>query len=121
MRRSLLLLSLIAACSGPVAGNGSFVLHDGSIDGPERVGGTGVSSFEVANVGEFNHTLVVTDSAGKVIAATDLVPPGSETNLEVDLPPGLYTVSCRIVAEDDDGNLIDHYELGMYRNVVVTD
>jgi uncharacterized cupredoxin-like copper-binding protein len=54
-----------------------------------------------------------------VIAATDLVVPGAEATLEVDLQPGTYVFSCRIVSQDDEGNLIDHFESGMHRTVTV--
>ena len=118
MRKSLLLLLIFAACNTPV-GEGSFVLHDGSIEGPERIDSSETSEFHATNVGEFNHTLVVADSTGRVVAATDLIAPGTEVALAVDLPAGVYSVTCRIVTEDGDGNLVDHYELGMHRMVTV--
>ena len=65
-------------------------------------------------------TLEVTTNEGEVIAATDLIQPGHTTTLAVDLQPGTYQVSCRIVAENDEGQLIDHYELGMRHTVNVT-
>jgi hypothetical protein len=37
----------------------------------------------------------------------------------VSLNSGTYVFSCRIVSQDDEGNLIDHYELGMNRTVTV--
>lgn len=118
MKRALLFLLAIAACSGPV-GEGSFILDDGSIDGPSMIDASETPSFYVTNEGDFNHTLVVADSSGRVVAATELIPPGSDAVLEVDLTTGVYSVTCRIVTEDGEGNLIDHYELGMHRTVVV--
>lgn len=118
MKRAVLLLLVIVACNTSV-GEGSFVLDDGSIDGPDRIDSSETSEFYATNVGEFNHTLVVADSSGRVVAATELIPPGTDVRLEVDLPAGVYSVTCRIVTKDEEGNLLDHYELGMHRTVTV--
>jgi hypothetical protein len=39
--------------------------------------------------------------------------------LSVDLQPGAYQVSCRLVGQDGDGNIIDHYENGMFSQLEV--
>ncbi len=118
MKKGIVLLLIAVACGVPL-GEGSFTLRDGSIDGPDRINGTETKSFSIANVGEFGHTLVVADSEGRVVAATDLVAAGADARLDVDLEAGTYSVTCRIVTEDQEGNLIDHYELGMHRTVIV--
>jgi methionine-rich copper-binding protein CopC len=117
--RLALILVAVAACSAPAAAGGDYLLSEGLIDGPSSLSGAGASTLHVSNVGEFTHTLVVTDDEGEVIAATDLVVPGAEATLEVDLQPGTYVFSCRIVSQDDEGNLIDHFESGMHRTVTV--
>lgn len=119
MRKLLVLAVLLAACSGASYEDASFVLFDGSIAGPDHLDSSDSLAIGVENHGDLNHTLVVTDSEGKVVAATDLIAPGESEQLEIGLSAGTYMVSCRIVAEDDEGNLFDHYELGMYRTVVV--
>jgi methionine-rich copper-binding protein CopC len=111
-------LILVAGCTAAPSVGSSFVLDDGSIVGPEIVS-NGTTTLEISNVGEFNHTLVVTDPDGNVLAATDVVAPGTDTNLSVDLPPGAYQVSCRLVGQDGDGNIIDHYEIGMFSQLEV--
>lgn len=120
MRRLATLTALaiaISACQS--AGDGAvFDLRDGSISGPSRVTGD-VTEFTASNTGTFPHTMVVTANDGRVIAATDLIQPGETVALEVDLYPGMFQVSCRIVAQGDDGELIDHYELGMRQSVDV--
>lgn len=121
MKWLLALAVVLTACGGSSSTGNTFVLHDGSIDGPDLVSDAGTSVMEIANAGDWNHTFVVTDSEGRVVAATDLVAPGDETSLEVALTAGTYTVSCRIVAENDEGKLVDHFELGMFRTVVVED
>lgn len=120
MRRllTIVLLILVTGCTPAPSGGSSFVLDDGSIVGPEVIS-NGTTTLEISNVGEFNHTLVVTDSDGNVLAATDVVAPGADTNLSVDLQPGAYQVSCRLVGQNGDGNIIDHYEIGMFSQLNV--
>jgi hypothetical protein len=115
---TIVLLVLIAGCTAAPSGGSSFVLDDGSIVGPEIIS-KGATTLEISNVGEFNHTLVVTDADGNVLAATDVVAPGTDTSLSVDLQPGAYQVSCRLVGQDGDGNIIDHYEIGMFGQLEV--
>lgn len=122
MRRLALAIAVLAVGCGSAtaAEGGAFVLTDGAIAGPDAVV-SGEDSWEVVNRGEFNHTLVVTDGEGRVVAATDVVPPGTATTLDVDLGSGSYLVSCRLVTQDPEGNIIDHYELGMFKGVTATD
>jgi hypothetical protein len=75
----------------------------------------------VHNSGEFPHTLVVTDETGTVDAATSLIPSCESTSLELDLDPGLYSVTCRIVAQTLDGDIIDHFEAGMHATLQIRD
>ncbi|MDX1469464.1 MAG: hypothetical protein R3258_08980 [Acidimicrobiia bacterium] len=105
------LVALISACQ-PATDEALFELADGSISGPSRVV-SDVNTFTASNTGNLAHTMVVTANDGRVIAATDLIQPGETAALEVDLDPGMFQVSCRIVAQGDDGELMDHYELGM--------
>jgi len=76
------------------------------------------SSLTVSNVGEFGHTVVIADAAGHVLQASGVVAPGAETEIPVDLPPGQYEVTCRLVIETPTG-LIDHYEEGMHTRIVI--
>ena len=118
MRRMLLLAILIAtvACTASDFISDEFILDDGSIGGPERVL-TGQQTLRISNVGEFIHTLVVTDQQGNVVAATDVIPPGASASLAVDLSAGEYLVSCRLVTQTPDGSILDHFEIGMWRNI----
>ena len=72
------------------------------------------------NSGEIGHTLVVADADGNVIDATDLISSGEEIEFTLDLPPGNYEFSCRIVAQVE-GVLFDHYQDGMFTEVRVGD
>jgi hypothetical protein len=113
-------LILTTACSTQTGSDAAdYVLREGAIDGPSNLIGLSETTLHVSNTGEYSHTLIVTDEEGEVMGATGLVESGEETTLEVDLEPGTYVFSCRIVAEDDEGNLRDHYEEGMHRTVVV--
>lgn len=80
---------------------------------------TGRTTVSVVNEGEVPHTVVVTDGEGRPVAVTDLVAPGEETDLVVDLSPGRYVVSCRIVVRLADGTVMDHLEAGMSRPVEI--
>lgn len=108
----------LAGCAG-VAENGPYELVEFSITGPDQLG-PGSTSLTVSNVGEFPHTMVVTDSSGEVVAATSLVQPDQSVELAVDLRPGRYSFTCRIVAQDSEGQLIDHFESGMAATVEVS-
>jgi hypothetical protein len=68
--------------------------------------------LEVTNRGEFAHTLVITDEAGRVAEATDLIRPGESATLQVDVTPGMFQFTCRILAQAEDGSVSDHYEPG---------
>ncbi len=121
MRKRAALLALgiaVAGCTAP-ATDAAFVLYDGSIEGPSHLT-SDLSVFTAINSGERPHTLVVTTNDGSVVAASDLIQPGETARLAVELRPGVFQVSCRIVVENDDGELIDHYELGMRHTVNVT-
>ncbi|REK23336.1 MAG: hypothetical protein DWQ40_02375 [Actinobacteria bacterium] len=118
MRGRLLLAILMAAvaCTASDSTSNEFILDDGSIVGPERVL-TGQQTLRISNVGEFIHTLVVTDQQGNVVAATDVIPAGASSSLAVDLSAGDYLVSCRLVTQTPDGSIVDHFEMGMWRNI----
>ncbi len=118
MRRLTLAFILLAACSATQATDSGFNLHEWSVGGPSHLSADS-GSIAIHNTGEYNHTLVITNDSGEVVAATGLVAPGTDATLAVDLPPGTYTFSCRIVAANDEGQLVDHYEKGMYRSVSV--
>ncbi len=113
LRRVLVVMLSVAlcACAGSTV-EGGFELSEFSIVGPGLLD-AGDNTISIANIGLYAHTLVVTDSSGGVVAATPLVQPGETISLEVDLAPGRYSFTCRIVAEAPDGNIVDHYEAGM--------
>ena len=119
-RAALLIGLLVAGCSADSVSDPGYHLREGAIDGPSRLTTGDAATLQVANSGDYSHTLVVTDEHGAVIGATGLVASGEQTALELNLAPGAYVFSCRIVAQDDEGNLIDHYEQGMHRSVTVT-
>lgn len=121
MRRFQILLAgamlAVAGCAAD-ASTGAIDLSEFAIAGPASLQ-AGPQSLEVVNSGGLPHTLVVTDSAGHVVAATDLIQSGGSAVLDVDLEDGRYTFTCRIVAENDSGDLVDHFEAGMMQTVSV--
>jgi hypothetical protein len=86
----------------------------------DRVLRAGAVDLAVENYGEFPHTLVVSDASGTVIGATDLITSEATTVLTVDLLPGSYTLTCRIVKGLDDGTFVDHFQEGMTASVNVS-
>lgn len=110
-------LIAMTGCTDAAAG-GSFDLVEFAVDGPATLSAS-PGSVEVTNSGRFPHTLVVTDSEGSVVAATSLVQPGDSAGLDLDLQPGTYSFTCRIVAQDSEGRIIDHFEEGMHTTVSV--
>jgi len=121
MRRlGALALLLVAGCSVDTGGTDHFVLSEWAIDGPSRMVVADAMTLTIENQGDFRHTLLVTSEQGEVVGATGVVEPGDTVTLAVDLGAATYSFSCRIVTEDNEGNLSDHYERGMFRTVVVT-
>jgi hypothetical protein len=128
MRRTWLLalgvaalgVAILAGCASQGGEPTSYHLMEFAIDGPDRLD-DGAETLTVENGGEFPHTLVVTDETGTVVAATSLIPAGESTNLALDLDPGTYSVTCRIVAQTPDGDIVDHFEAGMHTTLHIGD
>lgn len=114
------LLVALTACSGSAAPETGFDLAEWQIAGPEEMSADSGSAV-VSNSGSLPHTLVVTDPSGHVMAATDLIDPGDSTEIALDLDPGTYSFTCRIVAQDSEGGIVDHFEAGMNTTVSVTE
>lgn len=121
MRRVLIfafLALLLGSCSGGASGSARYTLGEFFINGPAMLADTG-DGITVENSGEYSHTLVVTRPDGQVVAASGLVGAGETITLDFDLEPGAYQFTCRIVGQDGEGRLIDHYERGMHTAVSV--
>lgn len=116
MKRLMLALFVAVAACGSAAlpvRSVAVDLHEFAVVPDASLLAAGEIELTMANSGRFPHTVVVTDSAGLVIAATDVIAPGGEASLAVNLSPGDYSLTCRIVGTRDDGAVIDHYEAGM--------
>lgn len=122
MRRWLIVAVLafvLPACTSNAADPLAYDLTEFDVTGPESLG-AGESTIRVSNSGEFPHTLVIAGQDGQVIAATDMIQPGETVAIDVDLGPGGYQFSCRIVGERSDGSIVDHFEEGMVQTVSVS-
>ena len=121
VKRALPLLLVLAsgACSAQGSSASAVELGEFWVTPDTRVFQAGAVEIAVENYGEFPHTLVVSDASGTVIAATDLIDPEAETVLTVNLEPGAYMFTCRIVKGFDDGTVIDHYQEGMAASIEV--
>ncbi|MDX1689393.1 MAG: hypothetical protein R3290_00080 [Acidimicrobiia bacterium] len=119
-RLAVAVLLLMAGCSDAAPSSEATVeLREFAVDvsaSSWRSEGTTVS---VRNTGEFGHTLLVTSAAGDVVGSVDLLAPGASTTLSLDLPPGAYELTCRIVVGLPDGTTVDHYEAGMSTGIDV--
>ncbi|HSJ83666.1 MAG TPA: hypothetical protein VLA91_07585 [Acidimicrobiia bacterium] len=119
MRRLLALaLLVVVGCSAETTAENHYALSEWAIDGPSRLSAADIT-LSVENTGDFRHTLLVTSVSGEVVGATGVIDSGSQATLELDLTAGTYSISCRIVTQDDEGNLSDHYQRGMFRTVTV--
>lgn len=122
MKKLLVLAAILSACGSTAspAGAPSVELSEGFVIAAGDFS-PGVNEFSITNTGEFGHTLVIANQSGNVLDATDVIGPNESLDFSVDLPPGLYEFSCRIVAQIGDGTLVDHYQEGMHTQVEVSD
>jgi hypothetical protein len=111
------ILLTVVACHNGNQSDG-YVLDEWSVEGPGHLSAAS-NAVAVLNSGEWSHTLVITTETGHVVAASGLIESGTSAVLETPLEPGEYVFSCRIVAQDDHGELSDHYQQGMSRRVIV--
>jgi hypothetical protein len=116
----VLLLGLLGACGVQGVANTEVEIGEFWISPGDGVLRAGTVELLVENYGEFSHTLVVSDASGTVIGATDLIGSEATTVLTVDLLPGSYTFTCRIVKGLDDGTFVDHFQEGMTASVNVS-
>ena len=71
--------------------------------------------LDLVNVGAVQHEMMILAADGKVAAAAPPFPGGNNKALPAELPPGSYTVECRIKEGDKT-----HAELGMKTQLTVT-
>jgi hypothetical protein len=116
----VLLLALLGACGVQGVAYTEVEIGEFWISPGDGVLRAGTVELLVENYGEFSHTLVVSDASGTVIGATDLIGSEATTVLTVDLLPGSYTFTCRIVKGLDDGTFVDHFQEGMTASVNVS-
>jgi hypothetical protein len=119
--RVALLLLVLQACSGSPQPATQVELAEFSVSVQHAVWRAGRIHLDVENLGAFPHTLVVTTDNGTVVAASPVLQSDETIELDLDLEPGTYHLSCRLVVETDDGMLIDHFERGMHATVTVQD
>lgn len=116
MRRALAAIALaatVSGCGGTPATESRVVLSEFAMVASPAYLASGQVAFELENVGEQTHMMVITDHDGTVLATTDAIPSGATVTLRADLEPGRYLASCRIVVQLPDGRIVDHLEEGM--------
>jgi hypothetical protein len=114
-------LVVVGACSTPAPARGPIELEldEFSIEPAADSIAAGRVLFDVVNEGEFPHTLVLATNAGEVLYASEVVDPGGALEVELDLAPATYQLTCRIVVQLADGQLVDHYQNGMGNTIEV--
>jgi hypothetical protein len=115
---AVLVVSLAACSMQSGTGSPEVELREFSIDAPATLS-AGPTDLTVTNRGEFGHMTQVTSTVSGVVATTALIPAGESTTLELDLAPGEYQFTCRIVVQAGDGSIVDHYQEGMTARLVV--
>ena len=113
-----LLLALSSCGAADPVSRSDINLSEYNIDLAHSSFAAGELSLTLENQGELPHTIVISADDGVVVAASDIVEVGMSSTFTVALDPGEYEFTCRIVAVLD-GELIDHYELGMVESVTV--
>ena len=116
---SVLVVGLAACANEGPSATAEVELAEFWVTPDHHVLSAGTVELMVENYGEFPHTMVVSDSSGVVLAATELISPDAETTLTIDLLPGKYALTCRIVKGLEDGTVLDHYQEGMEATVEV--
>lgn len=114
----LALVASVSSCADSTTDSGTYDLVEYDIVGPSWLD-PATSTIQITNSGEYGHTLVVTDMSGQVVEASPLISPGESAELTIDLEPGRYDFTCRIVVQSSQGDLIDHFEQGMGTTVSV--
>jgi hypothetical protein len=115
---------VLVACSpasaDPVTAD-HVALDEFTIETGGEVWQAGAIRLSVDNVGERDHTLIISRVDGEVVAATDIVEPGDVLEFDVDLGSGTYELTCRIVVEGGNGQIFDHFEQGMHATIEVAE
>ena len=85
---------------------------------------SGQVTFNAVNKGHEVHELVVRqrsdDGAYEELDEVDDIGKGTSKKLQTKLGPGTYELACLIVEEEEDGEVEDHYKLGMHETIEVT-
>ena len=101
-------LLAIAACggsgsSGPPPGSVDVKLSEFKFQPDSITHKAGSVTFFLENNGTTSHDMVIFDSSGKQVAASELIQPGNDTTLQVTLQKGDYTFKCTQPGHADAG------------------
>ena len=82
---------------------------------------SGKVTIEAKNTGTIHHELRVMRVNGdqrEAIGVIEAFNPGETKSKEFTLTPGTYELSCQL-ADQQGGQVINHYQMGMHTNVTV--
>jgi len=122
----LMILGVAAAVMVSACGGSPDLLPEHEVDMFEfgiqsKAEWTPAAPVTLTNSGEFSHTLVITRDDGGVVFASDVIGPGETATVRLDLEPGEYELSCRLVAQTEGGDLVDHFEEGMRADLTIVE
>jgi hypothetical protein len=114
---------LLTACGGGGGGNKVAVeLNEWSVKPATATLPSGRVTLEAKNTGTRNHELRVSRLGGATPQVVDVIASfpgaGQTRSKEFNLTPGQYELSCQL-AEQEAGQIINHYALGMKTEVTV--
>ena len=117
-----------AGCTTSLTGGGvempvEVVLSEWRVEPESTTLPAGEIEFKAKNEGEDHHELVVRQRGEngrlEMIDEVDDVGPGTFDWLTVELDPGTYELACLMREEEPNGEIEDHYRLGMHTTVTV--
>jgi plastocyanin len=121
---SILAVLLIACGGGSSSGGDNKVgvdLKEFSVTPASTTLKAGKVTLEAKNTGTRAHELRVMKLGGatpEVVGVIGSFPAGQTMSKEFTLTPGQYELSCQL-AEQEGGQIVNHYQLGMKANVTV--
>lgn len=110
---------MLAACGAETVSSIEIALSEFEINTSSDHLAAGPVDLSITNDGEETHVLVIEGADGRIVGGHGPVASGETVELQVELSPGHYLLTCRIV-EIEDGEMEDHAEIGMSKDLNVS-
>lgn len=117
---AIALLVVMGCQATPTVGPIEVELDDFYIEPASVTWAAGMIHLSVFNEGRAPHSLIISTQDGtQVVAALNPLATDETAEMSIELSPGIYTLTCRIVGQTADGQLVDHYARGMAATIEV--